>query len=199
MRFIVSLGVLVLVIAASQTRTEIANAEVTLTWKGGTHFLPASATQSGQNETANFKENESFNEWAARLSNKLIKPNTKVPAVIYSHGCKGPTAASSWAVPFNEFGFVFFAPDSFKRPGRKSICYKKGVPWRVPMRHEEIRFALKQIKKLNWIDQNRIVLVGKSEGGRFQTCLKECVSTVCITIDTKPAIYLNCEIMMFFS
>ena len=34
------------------------------------------------------------------------------------------------------------------------------------MRIEEIRFALQQIRKLDWVDQSRIVLVGNSEGGR---------------------------------
>ncbi|MDA7949442.1 MAG: hypothetical protein MPJ78_18430 [Hyphomicrobiaceae bacterium] len=143
-----------------------ADSPIVSTWKGGIHVLPASATRSGAVEKPAFKDGETVKQWRTRLTRELVKPDAKVPAVIYAHGCKGPTAATAWAGLFNEFGFAVFAPDSFERPGRKQLCYRKGTAWKVPMRQEEIRFALQQVRKLPWIDQDRVVLVGKSEGGR---------------------------------
>jgi dienelactone hydrolase len=144
---------------------EAANSKVVSTWKGGIHFLPASATQSGNIERVDFKYDETLEQWRRRLTQEIVKPDAKIPAVIYAHGCKGPRAALIWASSFNDFGFAFFAPDSFRRPGRVPLCYRKGTSWKFSMRQEEIRLALQQIRKLGWIDQRRIVLVGKSEGG----------------------------------
>jgi len=145
---------------------EAANPKVVSTWKGGVHFLPASATQSGNYQNVVFENDETLEEWRRRLTQEIVKPDAKIPAVIYAHGCKGPRSAPDWAGLFNDFGFAFFAPDSFRRPGRVPLCYRRRTEWKVSMRHAEIRFALQQIRKLGWIDQSRIVLVGKSEGGR---------------------------------
>jgi len=143
---------------------EAADPEVVSTWKAGIHLLPASATRSGYIEDVSFR-GESLEQWAQRLTREVVKSDAKIPAVIYAHGCNGPMAASTWAASFNESGFAFFAPNSFGRPGRVSLCYTGDPYWKFSMRQEEIRFALQQIRKLDWIDQSRIVLVGKSEGG----------------------------------
>ena len=145
---------------------EAADPDVVATWTGGIHFLPDTATRSGIIEEIPF-EDETPEQWGQRITREVVKPGVKVPAVIYSHGCTGPVAAGTWAVSFNDFGFAFFAPDSFRRPGRVSLCYTSGGDslGKYIMRQEEIRFALEQIKKLSWIDKDRIVLVGKSEGG----------------------------------
>jgi poly(3-hydroxybutyrate) depolymerase len=163
-RFIVPAVVVSVALGLIFNEVEAADPEVVSTWKGGIHFLPASATRSGNIEDVSFK-GESLEQWARRLTREVVKPGVKIPAVIYAHGCTGPGAAPTWAVSFNDFGFAFFAPDSFRRPGRVPLCYKGDPFWKFSMRQEEIRFALKQIRKLDWIDQRRIVLVGKSEGG----------------------------------
>jgi len=163
-RFIVPAIVVSVALGLIFNEVEAAEPKVVSTWKGGIHFLPASATRSGRVEDVSFK-GESLEQWAQRLTREVVKPDAKVPAVIYAHGCNGPTAASTWAVSFIQFGFAFFAPDSFRRPGRVSLCYSGNPRWKFSMRKQEIRFALQQIRMLEWIDQNRIVLVGKSEGG----------------------------------
>ncbi len=145
---------------------EAANPKLVSTWKGGIHFLPASATRSGNIEDVAFENDETLEQWRRWLTQEIVKPDAKIPAVIYAHGCEGPKRAPDWAGTFNEFGFAFFALDSFRRPGRVPLCYRKGTSWKFSLRHAEIRFALQQIRKLGWIDQRRIVLVGKSEGGR---------------------------------
>ena len=164
-RFIVAAIVVSVALGLIFNQVEAADPEVDSTWKGGIHLLPASATRSGDIEEVRFK-GESLERWAQRLTREVVKPDAKIPAVIYAHGCTGLWAASDWAATFNEFGFAFFAPDSFSRPGRVALCYSPGDPrWKFSMRHEEIRFALEQISKLDWIDRSRIVLAGFSEGG----------------------------------
>ena len=138
--------------------------DVADTWRGGMHFAPRQATRSGSVESVALEE-ETLEQWRVRVSQEVIKPGAKVPAVIYAHGCKGLKAAGTWSLWFNEFGFAFFAPDSFKRPGRTALCYAGNAETKFSMRIEEIEFAHQQISKLDWIDPNRIVLVGKSEGG----------------------------------
>ena len=134
------------------------------TWRGGIHAIPSMATRSGSRESIALN-NEPLAQWGGRVSREIVKPGVKVPAVIYAHGCKGLKAAGIWSFWFNEFGFAFFAPDSFRRPGRVAECYAGNAETKFGMRIEEIEFARQQISKLDWIDQNRIVLVGKSEGG----------------------------------
>lgn len=162
----IAAATLVVALGVGFSEARAADPDVVATWTGGIHVLPGTATRSGNNEEIPF-EDETPEQWAKRITRDVVKPGVKVPAVIYAHGCTGPVAAGTWAIPFNDFGFAFFAPDSFRRPGRVSLCYTSGGDslGKYIMRQEEIRFALEQIKKLSWIDKDRIVLVGKSEGG----------------------------------
>lgn len=142
---------------------KITDSEVIATWKGGIHLLPASVTRSAINEDVSFKD-ETANIWEQRLTQEIVRQGAKVPAIIYVHGCKGLRSAATWGGWFSEFGFAFFAPDSFKRTGRIELCYQQS-DMTYGMRRDEIKFALQQILKLPWIDKKRIVLVGVSEGG----------------------------------
>ena len=88
-----------------------------------------------------------------------------VPAVIFLHGCKGWNNRQARVMDLiNDNGFTTFSPNSFARPGRKRKCGKVGRST-LNLRFNEIRYALKQIRKLPWIDQSRLVLAGFSEGG----------------------------------
>ncbi len=138
--------------------------EVVVTWNRGIHSLPPSATRSGRSEDISFVH-EDPKGWAGRLERDYLKPGVKVPAVIYLHGCKGTTFARGWAWVLNEFGFAFFAPDSFQRPGRVHGCFGGAFDERMWMREQEALYALHQIKKLPWVDQKRLILMGHSEGG----------------------------------
>ena len=106
--------------------------------------------------------------WKSKIPQTKLKPGVRVPAVIYLHGCAGNTGGSYWAAKFNQLGYAFFAPDSLARP-RKSLCgsgRRSMVSKRIPMRIEEMRYALLQIMELEWIDRERIVLMGSSEGAQ---------------------------------
>ena len=62
-------------------------------------------------------------------------------------------------------GYAVFMPDSFKRPGRKQCSMQGRLQNRVALRTEEVGYALNQIKQLPWVDKDRLVLMGFSEGG----------------------------------
>ena len=58
-----------------------------------------------------------------------------------------------------ERGYAVFEPDSFARPGH--AC-KYGD---LDTRTEDLEYALEKIRKLSWVDQDRIFLMGISQGG----------------------------------
>ena len=177
---------------------EAANSGVVVTWEGGFHSLPGSATRSGENEDISFIQNNP-KSWSDRVQKDYLKPDVTLPAVIYLHGCSGPRTAQAWAQDFNGFGFAFFAPNSFARPGRVAKCsyrkkHNKRNRRRIHLqRREELRYALQQIKRLPWIDKKRLVLVGFSEGGHAAAAFNGVgftahilLGTDCRTVGRKP-------------
>ncbi len=134
-----------------------------LTWQHMTYYLPASATKSGETERfANvYKDPVGWGDWVRK---QKIKPNVKLPAVLYLHGCYGNTAGDDWGRMLANFRFVVFQPDSFARPGRVELCGGGDMSGRQLLRRQEIDYALTQIRKLSWIDQERVILMGFSEG-----------------------------------
>lgn len=141
-----------------------ASPEVVATWQGGLQFLPGSAARSGEFSDISFVE-EDPERWAQRVEKDFLKSGAKVPAVIHLHGCAGHQTTDAWATVYTKLGFAFFAPDSFKRPDRQKYCWGGSRFYRTSMRLEEMKYALSQLRRLSWIDQNRIVLSGFSEGG----------------------------------
>ena len=102
-----------------------------------------------------------------------VELDKKYPVVVYLHGCTGPWPEhdNRWADEFKGLGYVTVQLNSFARPGRVANCdpkRRRGInqfPQAYEYRQQEIDYALGQLKKLPWVDQDRIVLVGFSEGG----------------------------------
>lgn len=133
------------------------------TWLYGEHTLPSSLTKSGSPET--YKPSYKNAVLSSNVKNIII-PNVKVPAAIYMHGCAGiKDEGYNYKSIMLSQGFAFFMPDSFARPGRAKLCGTGGMNERVAMRHREVSTALKEIRKLPWIDQKKVILMGFSEGG----------------------------------
>lgn len=133
------------------------------TWLYGDHTLPSSITRSGGSESYKPLLNKSTE---ISQMKKLIKTDSKVPAVIYMHGCAGiKDEGYAYQKLLLNQGYAFFMPDSFARPGREKLCGQGGMNERVAMRQREVVTALKEIRKLAWIDQNKVILMGFSEGG----------------------------------
>jgi dienelactone hydrolase len=133
------------------------------TWFYGDHAIPSAI--SIEAKPYRIPTDNKNLAWTNMLETKLIAEK-KVPAVLYLHGCRGISAdASITQAWFLSEGYAFFMPDSFKRPGRLACRQQGDLSSRVSMRKKEIKFAYSEIKKLNWIDQENIILMGFSEGG----------------------------------
>ena len=101
-----------------------------------------------------------------------LKLDKKYPVLIYLHGCSGITRHNDlrWGQFASEQGFVAILPDSLARPGRISNCdpSTSSTTFRFPMaliyREQEIAYAMQELKRLSWVDQDNIFLMGHSEG-----------------------------------
>ena len=158
-----------LLISGCQTTAQIeeANNEVKRAWRYGQHRLPQGALKD--NQFYSVEEIRKYPEtWQAVVAETKLEPGTRLPAVIYLHGCAGNTVGETWARTFSRLGYAFFAPDSLARP-RRSLCgtgRTRMITERIPMRTEEALYAVQELRKADWIDPNRIVLMGSSEGAQ---------------------------------
>ena len=150
----------VLLITGCQT-----TGDVNRTWEYGQHRVPQSALKDGQfYALTEIRKNPET--WQLQVAETKLKPGSKLPAVIYLHGCAGNTVGDAWGAKFGDMGYAFFAPNSLRRP-RNSLCNTGRMKsYRIPMRREEMLYALNQLRNLDWIDQKRIVLMGSSEGAQ---------------------------------
>lgn len=150
---------------AHHTALPVDMSETEATWLWGYHTVPAGITRDGTPYWygyAHIDVNKINNPAWIEVAAGHITPGAKAPAVLVMHGCAGiirsPTA---YRVFFMERGYAVFEPDSFARPGHTcdfSSSFDK--------RMEELDYAYKRIRELPWVDQERVVLMGLSEGGR---------------------------------
>lgn len=137
------------------------------TWLSGEHTVPAAITLSGRSEK--FIPNLDKTKFKNNISSKL-KQDAKVPAIVYLHGCQGFNSEDySYKDIFIDKGYAVFMPDSYARPEKENDCGKGEIYLRIPSRQREASTALKEIRKLTWIDQSKVLLVGFNEGGHTTT------------------------------
>lgn len=138
---------------------------VARTWTRGQHFLPVSALRDDQFSAIN-EISEQPHNWAEAVAGTKLLPGTKLPAVIYLHGCAGNNNGSYWWRQLKRYNVAFFAPDSMSRP-RGSLCGTGNMKnIRIPMRTAELRYALQQLAGVEWIDHDMLILIGFSEGSQ---------------------------------
>jgi len=137
---------------------------VAATWNAASVALPGAAT--GRRPI--------FGRWRDRnvqAAVNSIPAGTKVPAIVYLHGCDGISVEEESArITYMEAGYAIFFPDSFARIGRRANCspdsHRAGAePEAHAYRIEEIAYARQQLRQLPWIDQSRVFAIGFSEGG----------------------------------
>ena len=134
------------------------------TWRYGALILPENALVQGAPAVASqLLQNEKT--WGEEAK-KYIKPDTKVPLVLYLHSCGGNDHIR-WSGTLSQWGFAVVSPNSFARDGRYKHCGTMPNAKLFNMRMAELKYALYQIKKTDWIDQNRLILMGHSEGSFF--------------------------------
>jgi dienelactone hydrolase len=109
----------------------------------------------------------SFDEFNKKYPN--AKEERVFPTLLYMHGSSGLYRGEVYRKYIvEELGFIFFAPDSYKiknRPTYKSPA-KTSVYTKVhKIRVAEIDYNHKKLKKLNFVDNKNIFLMGNSEGG----------------------------------
>lgn len=94
----------------------------------------------------------------------------KVPMVVFLHGSSGLglKAIGEWQRWLATLGYASIAPDSMVLADR--ITYTSPVAKDVyekihALRASEITLALKALEDLPWVDRERLILSGASEGG----------------------------------
>ena len=95
--------------------------------------------------------------------------DVRFPTVLYLHGCTGLESLRPLQA-FARQGFAVLAPNSFARRYRPLQCRPSertgGLNVFVfDFRLTEITYALARITELDWVDRERLFLVGTSEGG----------------------------------
>lgn len=97
-------------------------------------------------------------------------PKSKLPTVIFLHGCAGQLAGEERRIQFfAQNGFAVISPNSLERSKYPKSCRifpKKAFMYRghLPLRQYDVSHAIKEAKKLDWVDQNNVFLFGHSEG-----------------------------------
>jgi poly(3-hydroxybutyrate) depolymerase len=153
------------VLLLSSCQTAVNNqTSLQATWKYALVSIPKEMTTDGSRCIGTFasKRNQKCLE---RISHDRI-----FPLILFMHGCAGFGAglgggSSNAVTTFRSLGYAVIAPDSFARLGRKRNCAgnKKGI---LSLRQGEIKHALTQISKLEWVDPSRLILAGHSEGAQ---------------------------------
>jgi dienelactone hydrolase len=132
-------------------------------WLWGYHTIPASITLDGSPYWYGYNHtdvNKIDNPAWSQVAKGHIKSGAKAPAVLMMHGCSGIIRSpAAYRVFLMELGFAVIEPDSFARPGH--TC-KYGA---LDARTADLDHAYKMLRQLPWVDQNRIVLMGISQGG----------------------------------
>lgn len=133
------------------------------TWLWGHYIIPEAITKDGAPYVYVYPHTDPsriidppWTEVAARH----IKVGTKAPAVLFLHGCHGLIRGGlGYRKLLMSVGYAIFEPDAFARPGHSCSTSTLG------RRRQELAYALSQIRKLPWVDHDRIILMGESEGG----------------------------------
>ncbi len=105
------------------------------------------------------------------IESETIQKNKKYPTVIYLHGCSGIWTGTLWRINYlAENGFAVIAPPSFARekyPRSCDVNVHQGGYYRdiIKIRQNDAGNAIENAKKLPWVDENNIFLMGLSEGG----------------------------------
>jgi len=129
------------------------------TWDRG--FLHA-RNVAGNKFCGYYLDHEYTDKCQKNFSKAAQNTGKKFPVIVFLHGCaKFMGDHSMWLV---DLGYIVVSPDSFQREGRVGQC--GGDKFHIlPMRNAEINYAREQLKKMDWVDQSRVFLVGVSEGG----------------------------------
>ena len=109
-----------------------------------------------------------FHDIVSEALARFEAPGQARPTIVYLHGCSGFVANAVWnlGARYAKLNYVFIAPNSYARPGRRNGCKSADDLGRgdLLMREQELRHAREQIAKQRWARQSHVYLMGFSEG-----------------------------------
>lgn len=134
------------------------------TWLWGHYTVPGSITKDGTPYWYSYPHTDASRitdpPWT-EVAATHVKEGAKAPAVLFLHGCSGLIRGGvGYRVLLLSEGYALFEPDAYARPGH--TCDASSMK----MRRDEAEYALNQIRRLPWVDQERVFLIGFSQGGR---------------------------------
>jgi poly(3-hydroxybutyrate) depolymerase len=100
-----------------------------------------------------------------------IPAGTKLPAILFLHGCQGRGSEGTFLTLLASRGYAVFEPNGFARK-RPVVCGRKPlddptVVWALSASLAEITFDIAQLRKLPWVDSEHLYLAGISRGGEL--------------------------------
>jgi dienelactone hydrolase len=119
-------------------------------WKGGKLYVPANLSTTGV-ACESAPDDKCTNE---------IKPG-KHPVIVFLHGCGGPKQPRT----FLDMGAIVVAPNSFAG-GAACKAEAKYMAEFVKTRHADVSYTVNQLKTAAWVDPNKLVLAGYSNGAQ---------------------------------
>lgn len=124
-------------------------------------------------ETVSFTREEfSIDHGEKHIYGELYRPNERenCPVLIMSHGFNGNSEGMRYeAECVAKRGAAVYCYD-FCGGGLRSKSSGTTLEMTIPSEQEDLKIAVEQIKKLSWVDKDRIFLFGGSQGG-FVTAL----------------------------
>ncbi|MDC0720342.1 dienelactone hydrolase family protein [Nannocystis bainbridge] len=141
-----------------------------------TGFTVASAAAVAAAEQPEAVEFASADRQATPLTGYLYRPAGPgpFPAVIALHGCGGLFGARTpqqlserhddWAERLVRQGYVVFFPDSFGSRGVGNVCKQRSRQVTLGRRTRDIQGALAWLGQQSFIDEDRLALLGWSQG-----------------------------------
>ncbi len=141
-------------------------AQLERTWNRGFVMVPGAALGEDADSFFGVLEDPTIQALLGQ-----VPEDARLPVVVYLHGCAGfgLTGARFQAIA-DESGYAVFMPNSFAREPRPRNCnvydYSSGMfPAAWLYRRAELIDAVERARALPWVDPQRIVVAGFSEGG----------------------------------
>jgi len=167
-RFALFVGLLAVAACATISPSK----DVELTWEWGSVKIPTISPDGSRGYVSGMDPSKSS---MIKKAFAAMPPGTKFPTVIYMHGSGGLSSSAMGDIRvIRAARMAVIAPSSYARKRPKNPGEVRGSTcsdcWGTfdkifALRTAELTYALEQVQKLSWVDQDNLFLWGHSEGG----------------------------------